>query len=771
MNGVWRPCIGALTVVLVQLVRVSPDLEIHTPSVAVARADPAVKLTGASVFGEDMTPVDGWTEIVARVENAGGQATSGTLFVEARAPWALREMATRTSVAFQVAGGRPATLRVPVRSLAFTSVYALSAVLDDGTKVEGAQVQVQGSGSPVLVDVENPPRWTSVLRNWKLHGSWGAGPSGVAPSGVLTVAAPVFDPSGEPTLPSQPSGYGGVTVVVLRSDTLARLGAPERAALDAWVRSGGTLAVSVARPEDLRMGPLADWVGGPLRVAPAPEALMTLPAIERPTSNEDEPAEDEETPPETGPSDNGENDPTPAVPIGVYRTTARPPSMGPPIAAALDGGSAAPDPSPNGPPPKGPSLKGPPSGTLPSPRPFARVGPLGPLARRLVGYQGGSLTSSDWGASTDVGLGELHVLPFDLQDRAALEDSWAHGRLVTLAERAWARRARHAFPFARGDRSGSELREIRRALDPNENFRPSLAIAAFLLLVYAVVAGPVLFTRAARRGTPTAPLKQLPWWSAATFGLIVLLGYAGKGWKGRARRVALVEASSESATGSLRRYRGLFVSSARKLEVRASHPAAVLSEAREGMSGDASGTFRVHRDGATLGDLQALPWQTVLVQEDSALDLGSGFSLRARGEDDADVANGSSHALKNVVVYLPAAGFYYLPRLDAGARTTARAGRFFAAQSKRAMTKVGAYVAHGFDAALFGGLPTTDGDALSAAWRPLSAAAGHAVDWFPDDLPILLGEWEDADGDTSEGALRIESSRVFVRVIGTGRGR
>ena len=57
---------------------------------------------------------------------------------------------------------------------------------------------------------------------------------------------------------------------------------------------------------------------------------------------------------------------------------------------------------------------------------------------------------------------------------------------------------------------------------------------------------------------------------------------------------------------------------------------------------------------------------------------------------------------------------------------------------------------------------------MAGTWGALAAAAAASVDWWPDDVPAVLAEVEGGDGATSDTGLRIESSRLLIRVLGQG---
>ena len=82
---------------------------------------------------------------------------------------------------------------------------------------------------------------------------------------VLSIASPHFDPAtGDPMLPDRAALYSSADAVLFRSDALTRLSGAELDALAGFVLGGGTLAITVARPEDIRHPTLMAFAGGPI---------------------------------------------------------------------------------------------------------------------------------------------------------------------------------------------------------------------------------------------------------------------------------------------------------------------------------------------------------------------------------------------------------------------------------------------------------------------------------------------------------------------------
>jgi hypothetical protein len=59
-------------------------------------------------------------------------------------------------------------------------------------------------------------------------------------------------------------------------------------------------------------------------------------------------------------------------------------------------------------------------------------------------------------------------------------------------------------------------------------------------------------------------------------------------------------------------------------------------------------------------------------------------------------------------------------------------------------------------------------DGLSRAWTALEAQAGHGVDFWPDDVPVLLAQVDGGAGALSDSGFAVDEDRVLVRVLGYG---
>jgi hypothetical protein len=688
-----------------------------------------VTIAAAPVFGTEAACGDGWTEVVARVDNPGALPAKGTVEVQSAYGgyyYSSYESHFVARAPFSVEPHAAVVLHVPVRAQTSASTVSVTARTADGTKLAETTVSLGTSAAPLLVDVDEPSRLSVIMRGWPLSTAWRPLTSSIGTTTALTVGAPATDPAtGDPVLPQRAAGYAAVTVLVIPSDRLARLQGSELDALVGWVLDGGTLAVFPMRPEDLRTGVLTTLVGGTVTTTSAPPVMMTLPGAVRGSSV---------------PSFGG---PFPPAPMPFA-----PPSIPPPSGGATPIGWYVPA--------RATPLS-----------PFVGTGPSAALRPKLSGYAGGNLRPTEYGATASYGLGQVHVLGFDPTSSPALEDPWMHGRVLDMVGDAWERHALLAFPLGEGERS-SNVYEVRRALDPNENFRPALGVAAILLVLYSILAGPLIFMRSYRRGRPLDPLVWVPVASAACFALIVVIGLAGKGWSGRARRLALVEAGAGMSRGAVHRYRGFFASQTRAMRVRASEPGSVVELVAADSRDQGDPVLRLEKEGASLENLTSLPWQTVVVSEDGFTELGGGVAVREQTDGSVVVANHSGRRLKNVVVWAPKADASWFSTIETGETVISTSGRTVFVPSGRITVTAGARAVHEIDSSRFQTMLGHAGEEMQTRWSAVSSAAGSSIDWWPDDVPVVIGEVEGGEGVKTDASLRVESDTLLFRVVGEG---
>jgi hypothetical protein len=402
-----------------------------------------------------------------------------------------------------------------------------------------------------------------------------------------------------------------------------------------------------------------------------------------------------------------------------------------------------------------------PSGPRPSGVAEMRITPSADSRARLRSYEGGNLRPTPWGAAASYGLGELHLLAFRPNAEPFVSDPWTHRKLADLARHAWDRRAAIAIPFAQQTLDEGHLAQIRRELDPNQSTRWMIVVSAILLLAYAGVAGPLNFYLARKGGTPLRALSRLPFISALALVLVVALGALGRGVSGRARRLTLVEAGAGMSRAAVIRFRGLYASSARERTVQSSARGNVLD-----VTGDADQSPRrlvVDRDGARLTKLQGQPWEVVVVQEDGFIELGGGVSLLRAADGTFSIKNRLGRDLVGVV-------------LNPGGARSARL--FLRIKDGELVTEgSGQILALSASGPLAGGGLKLDGatkqlescsKGLPNAWAAIEYATPRNVEYWPSDVPVLIGQLDGGEGVRTDSGLPLEVDRTLLRVVGTG---
>ena len=649
------------------------------------------------------TPANGsWVECGVRIDNDGTRPERGTVEIQSSAGYPLdNELIVRAP--FAVAPGAAINVRLPIRTFPHGGgPLNLLVKLEDGREVVRTSIATTGSTSPFLLDTTEPPRLAGALRDVPVSVTFDP-TGGSLPRSHVSGKVPVSTGSlameaatGDPVLPERAAGYASATLVVMRSDQLTRLQGMQLDALANFLLAGGSLAVTLARPEDVRHETLVALVGGEIAPGAASRLLRRTPGEEV-----------------ESPDDHGS---------GTRRRT-----IG------------------------------------------KRVYPGEDVDNGLSGYTGGNLRPTLWGAAASYGLGEVHILAFDPTQAPGVDDPWVKSRMVDLLSHAWDRRQFLAAPHAGPFPDESRMNAVFKVLDPNERSRWAIIVAALLLTVYSILAGPVNFARAAKRHRPLRALWILPIMSFSVFLFVVILGVAAKGWTGKARHLTLLEAAPGMSKATACRYRAYFTSGSRQLTVRASDMSSVLDTATEPRAG-ASRSLVADRDGVQLVDLSTMPWETLIVREDGFASLGAGVSVVLDANDEVNITNRMARDLRAVIVVVPAP-------VRGSARKVFYFDRIRDGESKRASE--GAPVS--FKPWRSGGTRLSESDlvpirkeleressGLVAAWAALGTVSERNVDWWPDDVPIVMGQVDGGEGASDDSGLRLDSDRVLIRLVGYG---
>jgi hypothetical protein len=466
-------------------------------------APPQVNVEALPLFGAQSPMGEGWASVGVRLANVETSEISGVVELRARPSWSNESQRLLTSAPFALAPKARVALELPTHGFANAPTELVLAVVDrSGKEIAKTPVPEFRTGDPLLLDLSAPSRIAPVVRGAGMITQRNVAGGYRTPTALVT--SPLIDPAtGDPILPRWAASYGSATLVVAPGKILATLEKSELRALSDWVLAGGALAVTVNRPEDLRLESLRVLAGGPIERSNAPSELLEPELFLVAT------------------------DDTSLSP----RSVPTPPSATPRLAVQPE-----------------------------------RRAPNGVTAGMLEGFVGGNLRPSPWGAVASYGLGEVHVLAFDATEEY-LGDRWVQLKFIDLLRHAWERQGSILMPIGQTGFDSYRTNEIRAVLDPNRSMRWTIVAAALVLLVYASLAGPLNFWLASRRGKPLRALLHLPFWAAGALGLVVALGVLAKGITGHARRLTLVEAGAGMERAAATRFRGLYASSSRDITV------------------------------------------------------------------------------------------------------------------------------------------------------------------------------------------------------------
>jgi hypothetical protein len=270
----------------------------------------------------------------------------------------------------------------------------------------------------------------------------------------------------------------------------------------------------------------------------------------------------------------------------------------------------------------------------------------------------GTLAES-FGCSARAGFGAIYIASFDGTAPPYVDtpSTRAVVEAIVNASNAALDPVRPSLPFAEhtddmsdgntyyGSAQQASFGRLRAALDPNEGYRPALALIAVVLFLYVLLVGPLNFWWVQRRKTPTYALVTTPALALACVVVMFMVGYLGKGVLMRYRRVEIVEAVAGDDTGLARRYTGLYATRPTTIEIPGPEQGGIMR-----IAGGSGGLVRAGDEHATLEDVRAGLWETVFTREDRTLPLGEGISFDVDGARLANVVNRSALDLHNAFV-------------------------------------------------------------------------------------------------------------------------
>lgn len=199
------------------------------------------------------TPVgSAWSELVVTMEPAGDDTARGRLEIRRRPIYGASEPVVTAVQPFEASPGAATELRIPVEADAVLSpVVVVAAVDNDGATLDEKEVTLDTSSRPLLLDLSSSTPMLSAVMN-DLYVSYNRPASTPADDDrKLLVIPPRRDATtGAPVVPQRPAGYAWTSAVLVDTKTLAILSEQDREALALWVLAGGTVGISISRPED-----------------------------------------------------------------------------------------------------------------------------------------------------------------------------------------------------------------------------------------------------------------------------------------------------------------------------------------------------------------------------------------------------------------------------------------------------------------------------------------------------------------------------------------
>ncbi len=643
-----------------------------------------LQVTLRPLLGDRSTGTPGWTTFVVQLKNRTAASIEGHVKLKRVSRTDPHE--ALITAEFHVQPEQSVMLKLPAPGYTTTAVTATAEDVT-GKVLGSAEAPTDSFERPLVFSLDSPSRVAALLRDQPLVGL--SDPSTSVSQTARSEQAMLDEASGESILPQRSAGYAPATVVLAKSESLVQLRAPELTALTGWVLAGGTLALAITRPEDLRHETVLRLVGGRPEKAQPPLDML----------------------PDTGP-------------LGAAAFGSTNPGEEPQHSAELK------------------QLK-------------ALIAEL----QSSVGYVGGNLRPSAWGAVASYGLGEVHLLGFEPdKPMSGAVEHWVQQKLLTLLASSWLRQkhvvAQHArTPFEQSDYW------LRQSLDPSIGNHWAIVGAALLLLLYALLAGPMNFRVASNSGHPLRALYRLPLWSAGALLLILVLGAVSRGSSTKARHLTLIEAGAGMPRGSAIRFRAFYADSLDDMKISVAETGNVLSLA--GSSSDVTAELVAEPQGLAVDEIHTVPWKTTVIREEAFSNIGAGVSLLER---DAElwVKNRVGRELLGVVVRDTQGNVYFFERLADGAEAKVSSGQSISFS----VTPTGsAYplMLHNFEYQLDQSSP-----GLSNGWRAFETLVPSDRNWWPTDVPVLLAQIVGGEGHLTDSGIALESDRTLLRVVGFG---
>lgn len=288
----------------------------------------------------------------------------------------------------------------------------------------------------------------------------------------------------------------------------------------------------------------------------------------------------------------------------------------------------------------------------------------------------GATHREHFGCSTRVGFGAVYLADFDGAAPPYVELPTARAIVSAVVDQASGGYDPVTSTLAYGRHTdetadaygyyGSAQRlsfgRLRAALDPNEGYRPALALVGVVLFLYVLLVGPLNFWWVGRRKTPTLALVTTPIAALVCAAVMFFVGYLGKGVIMRYRRVEIVEAVEGDSVGLARRYTGYYFTRPSSMQTEGAEDGGIYR-----VLGGSGGTVHLGDTRPSLRAVSGSLWETVFTREEHQIQLGAGVTFTLDDRRLASVHNGTSAALHDAFIVDGAGTVYVIGEVPAGA--------------------------------------------------------------------------------------------------------
>jgi hypothetical protein len=380
----------------------------------------------------------------------------------------------------------------------------------------------------------------------------------------------------------------------------------------------------------------------------------------------------------------------------------------------------------------------------------------------FASYAGGNLEPASFGAVAQYGLGRVAVLGFDLGAAGVADDPWVQLRIVEILQASSVESvATPGEPVDGQDYLGGPS-SARRLLNPERRGNWGVGLSALLLCIYAVIAGPVAFSRAKAKNRPLRALIWLPAFSIAMFLVIVVIGLVSRGSGSRARRMTFVDLGAGMDRGVGRRWRAILFPNSATFDAAPERRTSFLRRTWTDRSAGEPSTQIIDREGLFVKGVNVAPWETATLREEGIFSVGEGVSVGVNEVGDVSVRNRTGRTLKSVLVKLPDDTMRFFTDVAPDGSITAPV----AAPGEKPWRRFTNYA--DTESQIQSVFADRDAIADGSFFAGLSSALGRDIEWLPMGVAVVLATFDEPSGSKSDTGAPLEWDRTLIRVVGVG---